>query len=201
MTMTTRRRTLLTAALCLGAIAILPTAGTVQAQTRSGKTGNVLKKRGHQHGRAVKRNENKRDYTILPRVRDRLEKLVVCEVVLEGDIQGNTQGSGRLSKRAVMIIHPHFIISPYFVIHPDYFVDPEFIIVPDYFVDPEFIIVPDYFVDPEFIIVPNYVTAPYGIIVPNFILADLYATAVMVGDVELVDDLEYLSRVMAVVGR
>jgi len=207
MTMTTRRRTLLTAALCLGAIAILPTAGTVQAQTRSGKTGNVLKKRGHQHGRAVKRNENKRDYTILPRVRDRLEKLVVCEVVLEGDTQGNTQGSGRLSKRAVMIISPYFIIcpdhfvDPEFIIVPDYFVDPEFIIVPEYFVDPEFIIVPDYFVDPEFIIVPNYVTSPYGIIVPHFILADLYATAVMVGDVELVDDLEYLSRVMAVVGR
>ena len=141
--MTTRRRTLLTAALCLGAIAILPTAGTAQAQTRSRNTYNALKQHVHKHVRMIHRIERTRDYAILPKILDRLEKLVIAEV-LPFDLP---PGPDPDPTRGLSVINPYYIVCP------------------------------------------------------ELILADLYATAVMVGDVELVDDLEYLSRVMAVVGR
>lgn len=139
------KQTLLTAALCLGAIVVLTTAGTAQAQTRSANTYNVLKQHVSEHVRMIRKIENNRDYAILPKVLDRLENLVIIEIFPPVPDPG--------PKREVGIINPHFII------------------VPDYIID------------------------------PHFVLADLYATAVMSGDVKLVDDLEYLARVMAVVDR
>ena len=113
--MTTRRRTLLTAALCLGAIAILPTAGTAQAQTRSRNTYNALKQHVHKHVRMIHRIEKNRDYAILPKVLDRLERLVIAEV-LPFDVP---LGPDPDPRRELMVIHPHFIIDPYFIVCPE----------------------------------------------------------------------------------
>jgi hypothetical protein len=145
MIMKTPKQTLLTAALCLGAIVVLTTAGTAQAQTRSANTYNVLKQHVSAHVRMIRKIENNRDYAILPKILDRLENLVIIEIFPPVPDPG--------PKREVGIIHPHFIIWPEFIIDP------------------------------------------------YFVLADLHATAVMGGDMKLVDDLEYLARVMAVVDR
>ena len=122
--MTTRRRTLLTAALCLGAIAILPTAGTAQAQTRSRNTYNALKQHVHKHVRMIHRIEKNRDYAILPKVLDRLERLVIAEV-LPFDVP---LGPDPDPMRKLMVIHPHFIIDSYYVINPYFIVCPELIL-------------------------------------------------------------------------
>jgi hypothetical protein len=151
------KQTLLTAVLCLGAIVVLTTAGTAQAQTRSANTYNVLKQHVSEHVRMIRKIENNRDYAILPKILDRLENLVI--IVTRPPVPDPGP------KREVGIINPQFIIVPNFII------DPYFVVWPDF------------------------------IIGPCFVLADLHATAVMRGDMKLVDDLEYLARVMAVVVR
>jgi hypothetical protein len=163
------KQTLLTAALCLGAIVVLTTAGTAQAQTRSANTYNVLKQHVSEHVRMIRKIENNRDYAILPKVLDRLENLVI--IVTRSPVPDPGP------KRKVGIIHPHFIIVTESVINPYY------VIWPDFIIDPYYVVWPDF------------------IIGPCFVLADLHATAVMRGDMKLVDDLEYLARVMAVVDR
>jgi hypothetical protein len=114
------KQTLLTAALCLGAIVVLTTAGTAQAQTRSANTYNVLKQHVSEHVRMIRKIENNRDYAILPKVLDRLENLVI--IVTRSPVPDPGP------KRKVGIIHPHFIISPYYSIDPHFIVCPELIL-------------------------------------------------------------------------
>ena len=144
--MRTQRKILLTAVLCLGAIAVLATAGTTQAQTRSTNTYNILKQHVHTHVRMIRRLEKSRDYAILPKVLDRLENLGIIEIHPPVPDPG--------PKQEVEIINPHYVVWPDYIIN-------------------------NYFL----------------------VLDDLHANAVRKGDLRLVDDLAYLSRVMAIVDR
>ena len=103
------KQTLLTAALCLGAIVVLATAGTALAQTRSANTYNVLKQHVSEHVRMIRKIENNRDYAILPKVLDRLENLVIIEIHPPVPDPG--------PKQEVEIINPHYVVWPEYIIN------------------------------------------------------------------------------------
>jgi len=176
--MTSRRDLLMTAALCLGAIAVLPFAETAQAQSRASGTYGALKQHVHRHVRMIRKLEKDRDYATLPKILDRLENLLIIEIILVDFPLGPdpVPHRSRLTQRRV----------------PKRLSKPE---LPDWVKRIRLALQ-----NPPGPRPPG----PYNdlmIIVPHFIVANLHATALMAGDVGLVDDLEYLSQVMAFEGR